>query len=177
MDELIIGIIGTIITGIICGNLLYHKVKQNQELLKENHILRKNLKNEKDCCDEIIKTNFQLARENERLKKKIVPEIDCKDKELTTNIFNDFIYNHDLKLSTKYFDDVGNRFKTFEIRFNNRNYKKNDLILFREYDLKRKEYTGKYFHARITYILTDTEYLQDDYIAFGIDVISFIFFE
>lgn len=68
--------------------------------------------------------------------------------------------NHDLKLSQKYFKDVGRGIKTFEIRKNDRNYQVGDTIFFHEVEEETGEYTGwgsKKF--KITYI---TDYAQQD---------------
>lgn len=66
---------------------------------------------------------------------------------------------HDLKLSNKYFDDVGRGLKTFEIRKNDRNYQVGDTIVFHKVDeLGNYEgWTTKEF--KITYI---TDYAQQD---------------
>jgi len=83
-------------------------------------------------------------------------------------------YNHKLKLDKQYFMDVANSRKTFEIRYNDRNYKHNDLICFCEYDPINNQYTGQYFIAQISYLLLNRKYLQKGYIAFALLVKSCI---
>lgn len=74
---------------------------------------------------------------------------------------------HEIKLSSEYFDDVKNGIKTFEIRKNDRDYNINDILVMREYT-ENKEYTGRYLEAVIIYILNNESFLQKDYVALGI---------
>jgi hypothetical protein len=41
---------------------------------------------------------------------------------------------HELKIYTKYWDDIYSGRKTFEIRKNDRDYKEDDILVFRKYD-------------------------------------------
>ena len=77
---------------------------------------------------------------------------------------------HEIKLSSKYFDDVKNGTKTFEIRKNDRDYNINDILVMREYT-ENKEYTGRYLEAVIIYILNNESFLQKDYVALGINIV------
>ena len=47
---------------------------------------------------------------------------------------------HELKLDIKYFDDVKNGKKNFEIRKNDRNYKVGDILELRAFDVESGEY-------------------------------------
>jgi len=81
---------------------------------------------------------------------------------------------HELKISPFYFNDVKSNIKTFEVRKNDRPFKLEDEILFKEfvprdyYDPGEEEfYTGNICHRKITYILKGTGNL-DQYIFLGI---------
>lgn len=47
---------------------------------------------------------------------------------------------HDLKITPKYFDDVWNGIKRFELRKDDRDYQIGDTLLLREWD--GEKYTG-----------------------------------
>lgn len=61
-------------------------------------------------------------------------------------------FNHDLKIHTRFFDDLASGNKNFEVRFNDRGYQVNDTVTLNEY--KKHKYTGKAISATISYILT-----------------------
>lgn len=71
---------------------------------------------------------------------------------------------HELKLSTKFFEEALKGRKPFEIRYDDRGYKVGDDIILKEYD---DDYTGREISGRITYILTDIFVgLKPGYVAF-----------
>lgn len=77
--------------------------------------------------------------------------------------------NHVLKISPKYFDDVKNNIKRFEIRKDDRDFQVGDLVTLKEFDKGR--YTGKIIeNIPITYILRNaSEYgLKDGYCILGL---------
>ena len=77
---------------------------------------------------------------------------------------------HDLKLNTKYYDDVILRNKTFELRENDRRYKVGDLIKLNEWT--GTEYTGRKSLFKIIYVLSDCEGLKKKYAILGIEPIK-----
>lgn len=71
---------------------------------------------------------------------------------------------HELKILPEYFEAVVSGDKRFEIRKNDRNYKKGDILRLNEY--QEGQYTGDVHVAEITYI---TDYAQQDgYVVLGI---------
>ncbi|EGS8256103.1 DUF3850 domain-containing protein [Enterococcus faecalis] len=71
---------------------------------------------------------------------------------------------HELKILPEYFEAVVSGNKRFEIRKNDRNYKKGDILRLNEY--QDGQYTGDVHVAEITYI---TDYAQrDGYVVLGI---------
>ena len=76
---------------------------------------------------------------------------------------------HELKIYPQYFDAILDGNKKFEIRKNDRNFKKGDNILLREWD--NIKYSGRTIFAKITYILDDRFVgLAEGYVALGIEV-------
>lgn len=79
---------------------------------------------------------------------------------------------HRLKLSTQYFEDVKSGRKNFEIRFNDRSYDVNDILLLEEYDSLDKTYKDGFVVKRVKYTLADTEYVKEGYVALGLEDFS-----
>lgn len=94
----------------------------------------------------------KFKRDNDKL---IEALIECDD------------IKHSLKILPKYFNEVNEGRKTFELRKDDRNFKVGDRFILREY--KDGNYTGRTFIGRISYILREcSEYgLQDGYCIFG----------
>lgn len=79
----------------------------------------------------------------------------------------------DLKIYPEYFQAILDNKKTFEIRKNDRDYKTNDILNLKEYDVGNEEYTGREQKVKVTYILDDSStYLQPNYICMGIEKIE-----
>lgn len=73
---------------------------------------------------------------------------------------------HELKIDSNYFDDILNNFKKFEIRKNDRNFSKEDIVILKEIDSNR-DYTGRIITVKIIYI---TNYKQKKgYVVFGFE--------
>ena len=75
---------------------------------------------------------------------------------------------HDLKIDPEYFNDVITGEKRFEVRKNDRDYKKGDLLNLQEYDREKKEYTGRKTLIPVRYILDNQEYLREGYVILGL---------
>ncbi|WP_028592405.1 DUF3850 domain-containing protein [Paenibacillus massiliensis] len=72
---------------------------------------------------------------------------------------------HQLKINKEFFDPVLKGIKTFEIRYNDRNFNVRDMIFLNEWDPFRELYTGRKVKGEITYI---TDYEQkEDYVVFS----------
>ena len=80
---------------------------------------------------------------------------------------------HELKIYPKYFEQVLEGKKTFEIRKNDRNFQVGDRLALKEWD--NIKYSGRSIYAEITYILDDKFIgLAEGYIAFSITVLDYI---
>jgi hypothetical protein len=74
---------------------------------------------------------------------------------------------HNLKIKMEYFWAVLNGLKTFEIRYNDRNFKVFDYVYLNEVDDKF-DFTGRSIKVKIIYI-TDFEQ-KDGYVVFGFKI-------
>jgi hypothetical protein len=60
---------------------------------------------------------------------------------------------HELKSWPEYFKPVQDGRKTFELRRDDRDFAVGDVLLMREWDPERKEYTGNEIRRSVTYVL------------------------
>ncbi len=88
---------------------------------------------------------------------------------------------HDLKTDPEVFDAVWRGDKTFEIRFNDRNYGVDDVLLLHETKYTSQEikqgsplvYTGRTIEAVVTHVLTGPVYgLLDGWVILSIEVLD-----
>lgn len=68
---------------------------------------------------------------------------------------------HQIRLAKPYFDDVANGIKTFELRKNDRGYKKGDILEMMEFADGKN--TGRMVKVLVTYILEDYTGIEDGY--------------
>lgn len=74
---------------------------------------------------------------------------------------------HLLNCYPEYFEAIMDGIKTFECRYNDRDFKVGDELLLREYD-PQKGYTYRCIVRKITYILSDFIGLKDGYVILGV---------
>ena len=79
---------------------------------------------------------------------------------------------HELKTLRGYFQAIQLGRKTFEVRFNDRNFRLGDDLLLQEFDNKTKEYTGDEVLCHITYILDNPNYVKEGYVVMSIKVLE-----
>lgn len=72
---------------------------------------------------------------------------------------------HDIKIKPNFLADIVSGIKTFEIRKNDRGYKKGDILNLQEYE--DGEYTGNVLKVKVIYI--PDFYLPDNYVVMGIE--------
>lgn len=76
---------------------------------------------------------------------------------------------HELKTWKKYFNDVWEYRKFFEIRRNDRDFKVGDFLRLMEYDHETKEFTGRECTVEVKFILHgDTFGVQTGYCVMSI---------
>ena len=73
---------------------------------------------------------------------------------------------HNLKILPKYYMAVEKGIKTFEIRFNDRNFKVGDILRLQEYC--GGEYTGREVTREVCYMIDNPEYCKEGFVVLGI---------
>lgn len=74
---------------------------------------------------------------------------------------------HSVKCERRYFHPVEQGLKNFEIRFNDRNYEVDDILILFEIDDSGK-ITGNKLEFLIVYILDDNRFLKEGFVALGL---------
>jgi len=76
---------------------------------------------------------------------------------------------HELKVLSKYFDDILSTLKTFEVRKNDRDFRLYDRLLLKEWDNENKVYTGRTCVREVVYILDGGQFgIEKDFVLLGI---------
>jgi len=73
--------------------------------------------------------------------------------------------NHELKIHPEHYKNVLLGLKKVEIRFNDRNYQENDLLILNEFDPKTEKYTGGQVKRKVDFIIKDVPGLEPGYVA------------
>lgn len=74
---------------------------------------------------------------------------------------------HELKIKSKYFKSVVDGDKTFEVRFNDRDYRVGDIRILKEFN--GEQYTGRVCYKFVKYVLDDfPQGLKEGYVVLGI---------
>ena len=74
---------------------------------------------------------------------------------------------HELKILPEYYKAIINGQKTFEIRFNDRDFRVGDTLLLKEWD--GKKYTGRIVERKVSYLLDDSSgYVLDGYVVMSL---------
>ncbi len=74
---------------------------------------------------------------------------------------------HALKIEPIYFKEIAEGIKSFEVRKNDRPYRKGDYVALNEWE--NECYTGRCTLHKIVYILSDPEYCKEGYIILGLE--------
>jgi len=74
--------------------------------------------------------------------------------------------HHYLKIKPEYYRAIERGEKTFEVRFNDRDYKKYDVLHLQEWC--GGEYTGREIVADVSYLLDDPDYCKDGFVVMGL---------
>lgn len=76
---------------------------------------------------------------------------------------------HELKIAPNYFEKVFSKEKSFEVRYDDRNFQVGDILKLMEY--VDGSYTGRFVYTKVTYILREFEGLQPNFVVFSIELI------
>ncbi len=80
------------------------------------------------------------------------------------------------KILPRFFDDILNGKKNFEVRIADFDCKEGDTLILEEWDAETKKYTGRKIEKKIKYLLKTKEqdfYKKEDIEKFGYAVIGF----
>lgn len=76
---------------------------------------------------------------------------------------------HTLKILPEFFAPILSGEKAFEIRKNDRNYQKDDVLILCEYDDVDEVYTGRAICVKVTYLLNGGRFgLNEDHVIMSI---------
>ena len=78
---------------------------------------------------------------------------------------------HELKIKPKFFQDIINGIKNFEIRKNDRKFRVDDTLVLYEYDYMDNTYTGNHIKVKVDNILTHDDFPEGipiDYVVMNI---------
>lgn len=78
--------------------------------------------------------------------------------------------HHYIKILPEYYRAVERGEKTFEVRFNDRNYQKYDCLHLQEWT--NDGYTGREITAEVTYVLDDTKFCKEGFVIMSIIVLT-----
>lgn len=76
---------------------------------------------------------------------------------------------HELKIAPNYFEKVVSKEKSFEVRYNDRDFKVGDILKLMEY--VDGSYTSQSIYVKVTYILREFEGLQPNFVVLSIELI------
>lgn len=75
---------------------------------------------------------------------------------------------HELKTWPEYYRKVVIRKKNFEVRRNDRDFVVGDVLMLREFDPDKQEYTGEHHYRIVSYILDDPQYVKEGYVILSL---------
>lgn len=78
-----------------------------------------------------------------------------------------------LKIWPEYYQAVQDNRKTFEIRFDDRDYAVGDYLVLNEWNPNTESYTGRRAVRRVTYVTSAPEYLKRFYVVMGMQEVGY----
>lgn len=120
----------------------------------------------KNRAEEYKTDEQRYSEEQDAIDKETAKKLhEMADEEKMNNLPSDTQENgqkvHHIKLGATFFDEVAAGEKTFELRKNDRDYKKGDILEMMEF--KDGKNTGRTVRVLVTYILTEFTGLEDGY--------------
>jgi len=79
---------------------------------------------------------------------------------------------HNLKTLPIHFNDVLKGYKTFEVRFHDRDFKADDTLILQEY--WHGKFTGRTLSARVPYVLDNSEYCKENYVIMSLENVKIL---
>lgn len=78
--------------------------------------------------------------------------------------------HHYVKILPEYYRAIERGDKTFEVRYNDRNYQTYDVLHLQEW--MNGDYTGREITAEVTYLLDSPDFCKDGFMVMAIKVMS-----
>lgn len=77
---------------------------------------------------------------------------------------------HKLKVWSEYMEDLINESKTFEVRFNDRDFQLGDILILEEFDREKNQYLNRSLKVKVTYILDNKVFnaIKDGFVIMAI---------
>lgn len=75
---------------------------------------------------------------------------------------------HELKTWPQYYVEIMSGKKTFEVRFDDRDFQVGDMVLLQEWNPESEQYTGREAERVITYIIRDFPGITSGWCVFSI---------
>jgi len=75
---------------------------------------------------------------------------------------------HELKILPNYFEEVIAEAKTYEVRFNDRNFQEGDTVILKEWFRTSQRYSGRKLEFKIGFVLSDFEGLKEGWVVFSL---------
>ena len=75
--------------------------------------------------------------------------------------------HHYIKILPEYYDAIDSGKKTFEVRYNDRNYQVNDILHLQEWI--DGGYSGREMAVEVTYLLDNPNYCKEGYVIMAIN--------
>jgi len=80
---------------------------------------------------------------------------------------------HNLKTWDEFMVDIARGEKTFEVRKNDRGFKKDDMLVLLGWDNQNNKYTGQQIKVRVTYVLRGGAFgIEKDYCVMGFEILN-----
>lgn len=114
---------------------------------------------QKEAVYESVEQGKPLTPATAKAKRQEIIESEQKDKPIT----------HELKIHPEPFQAVSKGLKTWEYRFNNRNFREGDKLKLNEFDPEKMAYTGSFIEVRIMYLLEGGQFdIPEGYVIMSI---------
>ena len=81
---------------------------------------------------------------------------------------------HRLKTIRPYFEECFGNSKTFEVRINDRSFKKGDTVYLMDYDVETNTYSGRELRCTILYVLSEYSAIKKGYVVFSFRIDQYI---
>ncbi|MFJ7662980.1 ParB/RepB/Spo0J family partition protein [Lysinibacillus sp. NPDC097162] len=133
--------------------------KENINITTAYEMSRLSQEQQKELVQESVEQGKALTPASAKAMRQEVIESEQKDKPIT----------HEIKIHPKPFQAVIKGLKSWEYRFNNRNFREGDKLKLNEFEPEKMAYTGEFVEVRVVYLLEGGQYdIPDGYVIMSI---------